>query len=129
MIWTCSAAGAATVSTDLPDYYPGQTVVITGTEWAPGESVELKITSGCGCTKWLGFAEANADGLIYNNEFVVQEEHLGVSFTLDALGDQGSSASTTFTDSCTSDLTITGGSATYTSNGPGTIGSWHIVPG
>src|SRR5262245_22177279 len=110
MIWTCSAAGAATGATNQSDYRPGQTVVITGAEWVPGESVELDIISECGCTKWLGFAEADADGNIFNNGFVVQDEHLGVSFTLNALGDQGSSASTTFTDSCNSDLTVTGGS-------------------
>ena len=32
-------ASAATVATDKPDYAPGQTVVITGSGWEPGETV------------------------------------------------------------------------------------------
>ena len=31
------------VITDKPDYYPGDTVKITGTGWLPGETVRLVI--------------------------------------------------------------------------------------
>src|SRR5213083_821111 len=34
-------ASAATVATDQPDYHPGQTVVITGSGWEPGETVDM----------------------------------------------------------------------------------------
>src|SRR5213594_4937521 len=34
-------ASAATVATDKLDYAPGQTVVITGSGWEPGETVVL----------------------------------------------------------------------------------------
>ena len=33
--------GQATVMTDLPDYAPGQYVVITGSGWLPGETVRF----------------------------------------------------------------------------------------
>ena len=36
-------ASAQTVITDYPDYYPGETVVITGAGWWPGEVVSLRL--------------------------------------------------------------------------------------
>src|SRR5688572_30868067 len=37
--------GYATVKTDKADYWPGETVTITGSGWQPGETVTLKIRS------------------------------------------------------------------------------------
>ncbi|MDH3244300.1 MAG: hypothetical protein OEM26_06770, partial [Saprospiraceae bacterium] len=42
--------GQATVTTDKDDYYPGETVLITGSGWEAGEDVRLHIVSDCGCT-------------------------------------------------------------------------------
>ena len=36
--------GYATVKTDKADYWPGETVTITGSGWQPGETVTLKIS-------------------------------------------------------------------------------------
>src|SRR2546426_3954116 len=36
-------ASAATVATQYPDYAPGQTVVITGSGWEPGEAVVIEL--------------------------------------------------------------------------------------
>src|SRR5258705_13947044 len=36
-------AQTATITTDLPDYTPGSTVIITGTGWQPGETVTLQV--------------------------------------------------------------------------------------
>ncbi len=89
----------ATVTTDQADYMPGQTVVITGTGWEPGETVELEIVPGCGCPVWVGSAVADAAGEIYNNGFVVEDIHAFVTFTLTATGlSSGLTATTTFTD-------------------------------
>ncbi len=38
------ALGTATVQTDKQDYYAGETVVITGSGWQPGETVKLVIS-------------------------------------------------------------------------------------
>jgi hypothetical protein len=39
-----ASAQSATVTTNRQDYSPGQTVIITGTNWKPGEQVVLKLT-------------------------------------------------------------------------------------
>ena len=36
-----SAQAAATITSDLPDYEPGQTVTLTGSGWTPGETVTI----------------------------------------------------------------------------------------
>ena len=58
----------ATVTTDQADYVPGQTVVITGTGWEPGETVELEIITSCGCPVTVLFAVADAAGNILLRE-------------------------------------------------------------
>ena len=40
---TAAPANAATVTTQYPDYAPGETVVITGSGWEPGETVVLTL--------------------------------------------------------------------------------------
>ena len=94
-----AVAYEATVQTNLPDYYPGDTVIITGSGWTPGETVTLNIVSDCGCTNETYVVTADADGNIYNADFVIQEWHLGASFVLTATGSNGNYAETTFTDS------------------------------
>ncbi|MFZ9386235.1 MAG: hypothetical protein ACO25B_00005, partial [Chitinophagaceae bacterium] len=93
-------AGQATVMTDKADYYPGDTVVITGSGWWPGETVQLDIehsTVSHGFTTL--FATADANGNIFNNQFIIQPEHLGELFYLYAFGlSSGYFAETIFTD-------------------------------
>src|SRR5688572_30569460 len=64
----------AIVLTDRPDYHPGDTVVITGSGWQPGETVLLDLDEVPQLTFCSGHhlsAVANANGEIYNNQFVV----------------------------------------------------------
>ncbi|MFM7322811.1 MAG: Ig-like domain-containing protein, partial [Armatimonadota bacterium] len=92
----------ASVTTDQPDYYPGDTVVISGQGWESGETVDLHIETSCHCDHdaWNGQSIANGDGDFENRDFVVQEEHLGVTFTLTATGESsGLVATHVFTDS------------------------------
>ncbi len=93
-----SMATAATVTTDKPDYHPGDVVVITGTGWAPGELVDITITEDkCTCVHhWTVIAEP--DGTIYDNSFNITLDHLGVTFTLTATGPLSGTATATFTD-------------------------------
>jgi hypothetical protein len=88
-----------TIDTDQEDYYPGDIVTITGTNWQPDEVVTLVIESDCGCTHEVYEETADAFGNITNNDFEVMEWHLGASFTLTATGNMGGYAETTFTDS------------------------------
>ncbi len=96
-----SAAGqGATVMTDKPDYAPGELVIITGTGWQPGETVELHILSDpdCNCADTYLYAYST-DGTIYNDEFLVLPEHLGGTFLVTATGfNSGLIAYAYFTD-------------------------------
>lgn len=99
-----AAAGGGvvpTVTTDQSDYQPGETVVITGTGWIGDLSVHLNLLSDCGCTKeeWDADNFDAAAGTFTDSSFVVQDVHLGVTFTLVATGvPSGAVATTTFTD-------------------------------
>ena len=89
-----------TVMTDKQDYVPGETVLITGSGWEPGETVALELVE----TPLIHPAEmlyaiADDAGNITNAEYVIQDHDLGQSFTLTATGlSSGLTAQTTFTD-------------------------------
>ncbi len=96
-----SALGQSTVSTDRSDYAPGDTVLVTGAGWVPGEGVSLTFTEDPPRQPpVMLMASADGNGVISNREFVVPEGAEGVRFTLEALGQlSGFAAQTTFTDS------------------------------
>ncbi len=93
--------GFATVNTDRADYSPGTTVTITGTGWVPGEAVTLTLS------EVNNFADPHPDrtltavaddtGNIVNTDFAPEPHHLGVRFSLTAIGSE-SQAQTSFTD-------------------------------
>src|SRR5882762_7267878 len=81
------AAAQATVQTDKADYYPGETVIVTGSGWAPGESVTLTFDEypAQHPPGVLG-AVADASGDI-RSEYVLDDTDLGVTYTLTATGE------------------------------------------
>ena len=92
----------ATVSTDREDYSPGETVVVTGGGWEPGETVTLlfheDVEPQVDPDVTLS-AVANDEGQILNQEYVIDEEDVGIQFILTATGQtSGRTAQTTFTD-------------------------------
>jgi hypothetical protein len=90
----------ATVTTDKTDYQPGDTVIISGTGWEPGETVQLTLHRDNGTEDTVLSAVAGQDGNISNSEYEVQESDLDVTFLLTAVGQtSGFTAQTTFTDS------------------------------
>src|SRR5919198_1447046 len=93
-------AHAATVATDQPDYAPGQTVVITGSGWEPGETVVLVLHEDPQVDPDLQLtAVADANGDFTNGDFIVDVFDIGVTFTVTATGtSSGLTAQTTFTD-------------------------------
>lgn len=73
--------GQATVTTDRSDYQPGDTLLINGTGWLPGEIVKLNITETpilCPNGHNL-YATADEEGKIYNSQFLFNEKHLVLS--------------------------------------------------
>jgi uncharacterized protein GlcG (DUF336 family) len=93
----------ATVTTDKLDYAPGEYVIITGSGWEPGETIVLHFDeepkpATCLLSHDLT-ATADASGNFTNSQFLVKENHLGVTFTLTATGQtSGLIATTVFTD-------------------------------
>src|SRR2546428_702575 len=93
-------ASAATVATDQPDYHPGQTVVITGSGWEPGETVVLVLHEDPPLDPDLQLTSvADTNGDFRNADFTVDVFDIGVTFTLTATGlSSGLAEQTTFTD-------------------------------
>ncbi|KAF0237467.1 MAG: hyalin domain-containing, partial [Prolixibacteraceae bacterium] len=122
-----------TIATDKDDYLPGEWVMITGTGWLPGETVQLtlihiepNIPDHTHDDVWEVIADG--DGNFHKAEFFfVEEKELNTAFELTALGLTSRwVAITTFTDgnSITFNTptqvgtinTGTGGTATYAFN-------------
>jgi hypothetical protein len=95
-----AADSAATVTTDKTDYQPGETVVISGSGWAPGEAVSLTLKEDPARHADTRLsATADEYGNIVNKGFSPTQEHLGTSFTLTACGESsGRTATAAFTD-------------------------------
>jgi hypothetical protein len=92
----------ATVRTDKEDYQPGDTVLVTGSGWQPGETVNLLFHEDADPPihpdKTLT-AVADSDGHIVNHEYDIDELDLNIRFTVQATGlTSGKTAQTTFTD-------------------------------
>jgi hypothetical protein len=98
----------SSLTTDLPDYFPGQTAILTASDFAVGETVEFHVTSdvaGPGQDPWsvqdgsLADQDGEANGTIVTGWLVDPNgAYIGATLTATATGDQGSYATTTFTD-------------------------------
>src|SRR5215208_6741254 len=49
-----------TISSDKADYAPGETVILTGDNWLPGEHVHITVNDNVGQT-WVRESDVNAD--------------------------------------------------------------------
>ena len=91
--------GAATLDTDRPFYYTGDTVKLTGTNFASGESVSILVHADSPNVPDRTFTStAGSSGSFENDDLVMQPQDNGVNFTVTATGASGKTASTTFTD-------------------------------
>ena len=103
--------GQATVTTDKSDYSPGEYVIVTGTGWTPGETVELHFdeTPLVCPNNHIRYTIANSQGNIYYAQFLINTHHLGVSFVLTAIGQTSHlTAQTTFTDAGIGNINVEG---------------------
>src|SRR5262245_48190215 len=99
VLLTIASANAATVKTDLGDYFPGQTVKVTGSVWLPTETVTLLFHEVPTLNPDITlYATADSSGNI-SATYKVEPEDAGVAYTLTATGNtSGLFAQTTFTD-------------------------------
>ena len=96
-----------TVTTNLDDYLPNDTVFIRGNFWQPGETVMLVLIESPGGFHLPDtfYSVADVQGNIYNFDFVVAPHDTGQTFTLNATGlSSGGTAQTLFTDAQAANL-------------------------
>ena len=135
----------ATVSTDKEDYFPPDTVFITGAGWDAGETVNLVFHEEPLIHPDGGYSVvADGAGHLANQTFVIDSSHIGVRFTLTATGQSsGKTAQATFTDatktvqasttvspiaaSITAILYNTSGTCTTAGGGPTSLGSFNLT--
>lgn len=106
---------AQTVRTDLDDYPPGSTAIITGTGFQPGENVELHVHHADGDPMGTDpehhqpwYVTADSEGNFTTSWYVPTAEEgdaLGATLRLEAHGDMGSEAEWIFTDAVQTRIT------------------------
>ncbi|QCK15546.1 T9SS type A sorting domain-containing protein [Mangrovivirga cuniculi] len=91
------------VSTNKPDYVPGEYVTVRGGGFSPGETVSLLFEEDQNFhAPYTYYAVADSYGEFINDEYLIEQHDLGVTFTLTATGQSsGITANTTFTDNGT----------------------------
>ena len=132
-----TAQGGASLTSDAADYPPGATATLTGAGFAGGETVTVQVvhadgapTTGADHEPWNVFADSN--GGFVTTWHVCEDDCVGELLLATADQASGAHAETTFTDSCTSDVTVTGGPTSFTFSGGSpfsNVGTWHVVPG
>jgi photosystem II stability/assembly factor-like uncharacterized protein len=92
-----STSPAPTIQSDKADYFPGETVTFTGSNWQPGETVHINVNDDEGNT-WSRNADVTADenGAI-RDEFQLPEWFVA-TYKVTATGEQSGVATTSFTD-------------------------------
>jgi hypothetical protein len=95
-----AGAADASLTTDKTDYQPGETVVISGSGFAAGESVSLTLTEDPAKHPDTQLsATADEYGNFVNKDFSPTEEHVGTAFTAKAVGQtSGRTAEAKFND-------------------------------
>src|SRR5438874_10386991 len=91
------STSSPTITTNKSDYAPGETVVMSGSGWIPGQPVALHIEESDNDLPWDSSATPDAAGNFSISEFVIQAHDIGVVFTLTAT-QGGVVATTQFTD-------------------------------
>ena len=93
-------SGPPTIASDLPDYAPGSTVTLRGTNWAAGEAVHLFVNDSVGQT-WSYNADIAADaGGSFTHQFQLPASFVAV-YSVTATGAVSGAATTSFTDAST----------------------------
>jgi hypothetical protein len=116
---TLAPPTTATIASDKPDYHPGEVVNLTGSGWHPGEIVSIvMVVSPLTHPNVRLTSVADANGNFTNSSYVVQMSDRSVKFNVTATGDKGFTAQTTFTDSDTTTVTITGNGTVADNQGP-----------
>src|SRR4051794_3080399 len=99
-----------TISSDRPDYSPGETVTLNGSNWQPGEVVHISVNDSAGAT-WNRDVDVTADMLGDVQDSFALPAWVVAEYSVTATGALSGTATTTFTDGV---LTVKSASAAYT---------------
>lgn len=89
--------GSPTISSDKAEYAPGESVILTGDQWLPGEHVHITVNDSVGQT-WIRESDVSADssGAI-RDEFQLPNTFIA-EYAVTATGDASGTATTSFAD-------------------------------
>ncbi len=135
------ADGSPTISSDKSDYSPGDTVVLTGSNWQPAESVHIDVNDDQAKT-WEYTSDVTADDAGNITDTFVLPDRFIASYAVTATGALSGSATIAFTDAPLSYAPSTqtlsaspgGSTATFTqqvtaASGSGTFTASLVVAG
>src|SRR5829696_7953180 len=94
---TVSTLPAPTIQSDKADYAPGELVTLTGSNWQPGESVNIVVNDDAGQT-WNRNVNVIADPSGSIGDSFNLPDWFVATYTVTATGTQSGVATTTFTD-------------------------------
>src|SRR5688572_8416084 len=88
------------ISSNLQDYYPGDTVILTGAGWLPGENVQITLVHSIPYhPDDVLYSTADAAGNFVNTDYIVLPQELGEYYICTAVGlTSNLSATIYFTD-------------------------------
>src|SRR5215208_6986887 len=91
-----TTSSSPTIQSDKADYAPGELVTLTGGNWAPGESVNIKVNDDAGQT-WSRNVDVTADESGNISDSFNLPDWFVATYNVTATGSSGT-ASTSFTD-------------------------------
>ena len=93
-----TTATSPTIQSDKADYAPGELVTLSGGNWQPGESVNIKVNDTYGAT-WSRNVDVTADASGEITDSFNLPNSFVSNYDVTATGAQSGTATTTFTDS------------------------------
>lgn len=100
------AGSSATVTSDRPDYAPGDTVTLIGSGWDPAEAIHLNVNDNVGQT-WSFNADVVADDLgTFTSSFQLPSWFVAL-YLVTATGATSGTTTTTFTDASKPSSSVT----------------------
>jgi Big-like domain-containing protein len=98
-------ASPPTIASDRDDYPPGAIVILSGSNWLPGEQVHIRVNDDQGMT-WRRDVDVFADGNgNLRDEFQLPDWFVA-TYSVTATGAQSGTATTTFTDANVTSATV-----------------------
>ena len=118
-----STAAAPTIQSDKEDYPPGGLVTLTGGNWQPGETVNIKVNDTYGAS-WSRNVDVTADANGNITDSFNLPDWFVSDYNVTATGTQSGTAMTTFTDAQPQTVSVT--PTTHTVKQGVTSGNYNV---